>query len=294
VIGPRVLHRSDRPSATALGVTVWRALEASRPAGERIVDDPYAAAFLPRSLQAALPGLLRARPLLDLPERNALTGLGAYVLCRHGFVDEHLLAALRDGVEQVVVLGAGYDSRAYRFADALAGRPVFEVDLPALSRRKARLVAARPEVFGPAAVRSVETDFRADSLAARLAAAGFRAGRPTFVAWEGVVPYLSRAAVEATLTDLRGLLGRGSTLALDLWDGGGSDALAPLRRFGAWTLSLVGEPVTFAVLPPVASQLLASYGLDVIDLAEAAELTARYATAGRVAAASLYLVAASR
>ena len=62
----------------------------------------------------------------------------------------------------------GYDSRAYRFADQLAGRPVFEVDLPPLSRRKAEIVAAHPEQFGHTAIRRVEIDFQTQSLADEL------------------------------------------------------------------------------------------------------------------------------
>ena len=167
----------------------------------RDVSEPLARASR-RPLELALPAI-------DLAERNSTTGLSTYVLCRHRFIDDHLCDALDDGVEQVIILGAGYDSRAYRFATQLDGRPVFEVDLPPLSRRKAAIVAAHPEHFGHTAIRRVEIDFRTQSLEQQLDAAGFTVGLPSFVVWEGVAPYLSPEAVDETLVALGELCGAG-------------------------------------------------------------------------------------
>src|SRR5206468_13091180 len=147
-----------------------------------------------------------------------------------------------------LVLGAGYDSRAYRFADHLSGRPVHEVDRPPLSRRKARIVAEHPDRFGHTTVRRVEIDFRTQSLAERLLASGFAVGARTFVVWEGVSMYLDRAAVESTLSTLNDVCGSGSALAMDFW------RHLPVRTSGdrlrvlaTRSFSLIGEPPTFAV-----------------------------------------------
>jgi methyltransferase (TIGR00027 family) len=288
---PRELHASNRPSATAQAVTLYRALELRRPPEQRIVSDPFAPLFLSGAARAALRPLDVARPVRDLAAQHDLGGLSTYVLCRHRFIDEHLLAASFD---QVVILGAGYDSRAYRFATELAGRPVYEVDLPPLSRRKADVVTAHRESFGDSSVVRVEIDFRTQTLAARLAPAGFESGKPTFVVWEGVAPYLDSAAVDATLSALGALCGAGSTLALDLWDGtGGPGLLAPVRRLGAWAIALLGEPVTFGVAPSAVSPLLGEHGFAVVDLADASQLTSRYATLHRKSFESLYAVAAT-
>jgi len=290
---PEDLHTSNRPSLTAQAVTLYRALEMRRPAPDRIVSDQYAQVFLNPALRAASTGLGLALPAIDVVERNGTTGLATYVLCRHRFIDDHLSAALDDGVEQVIILGAGYDSRAYRFADQLDGRPVFEVDLPPLSRRKAEIVASHPEHFGHASIHRVEIDFRTQSLADQLGGAGFVAGRPSFVVWEGVAPYLSADAVSATLAALGSLCGEGSVLAMDMWDGaGGSGPLAGLRRLGALSIALVGEPVTFGVQPDAIGGVLGPHGFTVADLAESAEMTARYATLGRRAPQSVYVLAA--
>jgi methyltransferase (TIGR00027 family) len=289
---PRELHDSERPSATAQAVTLYRALEARRPPSQRIVSDEYAELFLTAGSRAALRPLVLATPLRDLAAQHDLGGLSTYVLCRHRFIDEHLLAALANGVTQVVILGAGYDSRAYRFAAQLAGRPVYEVDLPPLSRRKAAIVAAHPSSFAGGSIRRVEIDFRTQTLESRLDLAGFVRGEPTFVVWEGVVPYLDSAAVDATLTALAALCGSGSVLALDLWDGtGGPGPLAPLRKLGARAIALIGEPVTFGVVPSAAGALLGAHGFAVLDVADAAALADRYATGGRRSFESLYVVA---
>lgn len=291
---PRELHESGRPSTTAQAVTLFRALELRRPAAERIVTDPFAPYFLTAGTRAAMRPLTWATPLRDLVAQHELGGLSTYVLCRHRFIDDHLQRALDGEVAQVLLLGAGYDSRAYRFAAALGDRPVYEVDLAPLSRRKAAIVAANPQ-FGVNAVVRVEIDFRTQSLSDRLADSGFVTGARTFVVWEGVVPYLDGVAVEATLSALGVLCGAGSALALDLWDAtGGPGALAPLRRLGARAIALVGEPVTYGVAPTAVGDLLATFGFAVTDVADAAALTDRYATAGRHCIESLYAVAASR
>lgn len=213
------------------------------------------------------------------------------MLCRHRFIDEHLLATT--DAEQVLVLGAGYDSRAYRFASRLGNRRVFEVDLPPMSRRKAAIVAAHPDRFAADAYTRVEIDFRRQGLADVVPDAGFVSGASTFVVWEGVAPYLDEVAVETTLDALRTLCGPGSVLAMDLWDGtGGPGPFAPLRRLGARAIALVGEPVTFGAAPVAARHLLHRHGFAVTDLAEADELTTRYATAGRRSFESLYVLAA--
>ena len=290
---PEDLHTSNRPSTTAQVVALYRALEMHREPAERIVTDPYAEVFLSGLTRAASSPLALVLPALDLAERNSTTGISTYVLCRHRFIDDHLGDALDDGVEQVIILGAGYDSRAYRFAGPLEGRPVFEVDLAPLSRRKAAIVADHPGEFGHTAITRVEIDFRTQSLEQRLTETGFVPGAPSFVAWEGVAPYLSAEAVAETLAALQRLCGQGSVLAMDMWDGvGGSGPLAGLRRLGAQAIALVGEPVTFGVRPERVGEVLGAHGFTVADLSDHTQMTERFATLGRRSVESAYVLAA--
>jgi methyltransferase (TIGR00027 family) len=289
---PRELHTTDRPSSTAQWTTLGRALELDRPAPERIVTDRYAPVFLTGATRAMLGGLRASRPVLRLAERAELAGLAAFALCRHRFIDEHLLTEVPEGVEQLLILGAGYDSRAYRFAAELTGRPVHEVDLAPLSRRKASIVAGRPDLFGHTTIRRVEIDFRTESLAERLLAAGFAVGTRTFIVWEGVSMYLSGDAVRATLATLREVCGSGSVLAMDYWYELRGGPLEQIRRLGAKAIALVGEPVTFGMAPSEVGTFLNGHGFEVFDLVQSQELAQRYATDGRHSEESVYVVAA--
>lgn len=291
-LSPRALHTTSRPSATAQWTTFGRALELGREPDERIVTDGYAPTFLSATSRRLMVGARAGGPVVRLAERSELAGLAASGLCRHRFIDSHLLEALPD-VEQVMILGAGYDSRAYRFARAIDGRPVYEVDLAPLSRRKAQIVADHPRIFDRGHVTSVEIDFRTQSLADQLAASGFRSGAPTFVGWEGVSMYLTRDAVAGTLAALAQLCGRGSVLAMDYWQHvAGSRPYDQLRRIGERAMGLIGEPIGFAIPAPAVGELLGRAGFDVSDLATAELMTARYATSGRRCDEGMYVVAA--
>ena len=291
---PRELHTTERPSSTAQWTTLGRVLELERPPAERIVSDEYAPAFLSSTSKALLAPLRRGSPLVQLAERHPLAGVSAFGLCRHRFIDEHLSAALTDAeTAQLLILGAGYDSRAYRFAADLAGRPVHEVDLAPLSRRKAAIVAAHPEQFAGNTINRIEIDFRTESLAERLAERGFALGARTFVVWEGVSMYLSRTAVSDTLDTLVEVCGARSTLAMDFWhrlDGIG--ALRQVRRLGARAIALIGEPITFGVAPAEVTGFLDLHGFEVFDLVQSRELAARYSTGGRPCDESVYVLAA--
>ncbi len=278
----------SRPSQTAEAVCLLRAIEEARPAATRILDDPFALTFLGPLSRA---GLALAPHTGDL-----VPGLATFVVCRHRLIDDALLAALARTdapIEQVVVLGAGYDARAWRFADELAGRPVFEVDFPATQARKERILRGRD--LPPADVRRVPIDFQVDRLDDVLLRADFVPGRPTFFIWEGVSMYLRREAIVATLEALHALGGPGSVLAMDFWfllDDPGLRAM--LNRAGARLVSLVGEPITFALPPEEAPSLLARHGWQVSDLADAAELERRYVRDGRRAWPAMAVLVAVR
>ena len=288
-------HRlQSRPSLTAEAVTMARALEHIKPPAERVVDDPWAHLFLStaaRRTVAAWSDSVTGRVL----RRLGATGT-TYVPLRHRFIDDHLAAALDAGVGQIVLLGAGYDTRAYRFADQLDGRPVFEVDLAPISRAKAATIAKYEDQFPDANVVRVEIDFESEALGDVLDAAGFTVGGVSFFIWEGVPMYLTRAAVTATLDAVYELSADGSQIAHDMWylvDDPGP--LGSARRGAPGVLSLIGEPVTFGVHPEDYDYLLRRHGFHLVDLALATELQVRYAPDTPVAVDdSLYVLAAER
>ena len=174
--------REGEPSRTAFGAAALRAAhqDADDP---RIFTDPLAQRIL--GDRDALPDRSWEQPRLRL-----------FIAVRHRFAEDCLAAAVARGTRQVVVLGAGLDTFAYR--NPFPETRVFEVDHPATGPwKQQRLAEAGIEV--PPNVAYVAVDFEVDSLAERLAAAGFDAGAPAFFLWMGVVPYLSIEAVRGTL-----------------------------------------------------------------------------------------------
>lgn len=119
-----------------------------------------------------------------------------------------------ESVDQFVLLGAGYDTRAYgNFA--ASGVTVFEVDQPAVQEHKRLMIEAAGIRCDH--VHFVPVDFRVDDLFSKLAASGFDASRKTLFLWEGVSLYLSAEQVAATLAMLRQLAASGSVLVADLY-----------------------------------------------------------------------------
>ena len=120
-------------------------------------------------------------------------------MCRKRYIDEKLLESL-DQVNAIVNLGAGFDTRVYRFPE-VAQTPVWEVDQPEnIIPKQARL----QKIYGtvPAHVTLVPIDFDKDSLADILAAQGYSLAAPTFFIWEAVTQYLTAEGVDATFSYL--------------------------------------------------------------------------------------------
>lgn len=267
-----------RPSRTAEATCLFRAWELARSEGRRLVTDRYAPAFL--GAPARIAWRLGVPPAVDAMDRVA-DGLITFVAARHRFIDDALVEALGQDFEAVVVLGAGYDSRAWRFADRLAGRPLVELDHPATSARKAAIVAARAAQWPRVTRRALAIDLQRVPLAEGLRRAGGVEGRRLFVVWEGVSMYLSRAAVEQTLATLA-TAAPGSRVAMDLWDPTPRPGLeGRLRELGLRGLSLLGEPVDFGLAPREVAPFVSGLGLSVCDVADCRSLEARYPVGGR-------------
>lgn len=153
-----------------------------------------------------------------------VAGMSNLMLVRTRFVDDCMRRALEDGVTQVVILGAGFDTRAYRLQDLLGERKIFEVDYRSTQQIKKRRLE---EAFGalPHHVRFVQIDFKHDKLLDVLTHAGYRSGEKTFFIWEGVSMYLPEEAVRETLRMIAGSSASGSSLAMDFAESATIDLL---------------------------------------------------------------------
>jgi methyltransferase (TIGR00027 family) len=178
---------------TAFSIAVVRAEEAEKPECERLFVDPFASIFAAEGEHAAE----ATQRFLDLPFfRDG-------VRLRTRFIDDFVREGIASGLDQLVLLGAGFDSRGLRMPEVAAGSvSVYEIDTPDQLRRK-RSVLANAAVRLPPHVTDVPFDFLADDLESELASAlevkGFRRGAGAMFVWEGVIGYIDDASIDRSL-----------------------------------------------------------------------------------------------
>ena len=194
--------KKGKASWTASITAIFRAVESIRPAKERLFIDMYAAKFLRPSIRLILKNRCLAKLVLWFAIDRRFPGATDTIVSRIRFVDDCLINSMQYGVEQVVVLGAGYDSRAYRF-DELKRKRVFEVDHPSTQKLKKDKVV---DIFGelPDHVAYVPADFEKDKVIPKLLEAGYRENLKTIFIWEGVCKYLTPNAVHELLSEVSG------------------------------------------------------------------------------------------
>ena len=186
-----------------------RALEVQKPSSARICYDPFARQFAdPWSFAIH-------RILAEMIERRA-PGFIGFIVSRCRYIDDILEKCLDIGIEQVVILGAGLDSRAYRFERLKGQGRVFEVDEPTTQAAK---IARVKRIFGevPGHVTYVPIDFNGETLD-KLVESGYQRGSKSLFIWEGVVAYLQPEAVDATLAWVRSNSAPGSVIVFDIMD----------------------------------------------------------------------------
>jgi methyltransferase (TIGR00027 family) len=248
--------RTGLPSFTAIVV-----------AGARAVADvdAHAESLVPRPLGPALAALRGSRVA-----RALSFGLVDHLELRTRVIDD-AIAAL--AAPQLVVLGAGLDSRAYRMS-ALAEAIVFEVDHPATQAfkraRSSKLTCAARDV------RFVGVDFERDDLGERLGEHGHDPTRTTTWVWEGVTPYLTEEAIDATLAVIEARSAQQSALVMTYVTPDLDTiprAVRPLVRPG---LRILGEELRGLVTRERAQALARAHGFEVVSDEGMVALASRY------------------
>lgn len=186
-----------RPSNTALIAALRRTLAWMEYGGGQFGPDNLAVHFLPSHYRFFLK-FKKIRANTQNKLSAAFPGMTEYLIARTAHFDRLFKEALDAQIPQIVLLGSGYDTRAYRFADLNHGTQIFELDIsPTQNRKKKCLRAARIEV--PPQVKFVPIDFDRESLGEVLETAGYRKNEKTVFLWEGVSYYLGRKSVDVTL-----------------------------------------------------------------------------------------------
>ncbi len=193
-------------------------------------------------------------------------------------IDGILTTAVGKGLRQVVIIGAGLDSRPYRFHLSMPEVRFFEVDLPATVERKQALVRT---VIGtpPSTVNYVALDYRQGAIESALNESGYDPAVKTVFICETVTRYIDASAVDRILRFVTDNAAAGSELVFDyIFEdiANGDFSKMPWARFQAVRVSGYGYPWKFGIAPSKAAHFVSSRGFDVISDLDAGQLAQRY------------------
>ena len=254
--------QDGRPSATAQGAALLRAAHQLFD-DPRVLDDPLALRIIGAEGVAAL----RTDPAaFQTSERRHLR---AFIAMRSRFAEDVLAQAMRRGVRQYVLLGAGLDTFAYRNSASEALR-VFEVDHPATQVWK-RQRLREADIVIPDSLTFTPIDFENQTLGRTLRAVGFHASQPAFFSWLGVTVYLTEAAVMQTLRYVASETAPGSEIVFTFVPPQSGRESTTARRTAA-----LGEPWVTFFEPARLERDLRRMGFTAIEQLTPADANRRY------------------
>lgn len=266
--------RPGRPSRTAEAAAAVRAAEAARPVEQRLLDDRYARRFVTsplwRALLAVPPVTVRALEWYD----RRLPGVASWILLRAVFAEDVIVRECGRGLEQIVFVGAGYDTTAFRVGVPTHVR-VLELDHPTTQQVKRRVLGRGLPDGAPARrLGIVACDLGRDDLAGALATAGFEPARRSLFVFLGVSMFLDQQTASDAVASMAALLSPGGLLLQDHVSGAASGS-SGAEAAEAWAATR-GEPWRSTWVPGAMEGVLAAEGLAVTQAHTARELGVRY------------------
>jgi methyltransferase (TIGR00027 family) len=253
------------PSRTAILVAAARAFGSRDPDPDVRNPDLLADKLMgPEEL-----ALIRDHPLskgleqdyAEASQNPAIVLLASLMILRTRFIDDAMKRAVEGGASQIIILGAGFDSRAYRFRDLLKNCRVIEVDARVTQEYKRRRIEALGEE-APSNLSYVSVDFAADDVGEALLKVGFGKGEKCFFIWEGVSMYLPEASVRKMLQTVEAFSATGSTLVLDYANSLGIELTKQSSQGTVGLAASWGEPWIFGVPGANGDQFFRELGFD--------------------------------
>lgn len=268
----------EKPSDTALFTALRRTLAYKEYQDSKFGPDHLAEIFLPAYYRL----FLRFEKIRENTKNKLaafMPGMNEYIIARTAYFDELFRNALQADIPQIMVLGAGYDSRAYRFTQANRGTKIYELDAPPTQERKIKcLKAARIRV--PAEVHFVPINFMRESLGSVLDKAGYQNRERTLFLWEGVSYYLDREAVKETLSYVSRCAHRNSLIALDYAISVSEENVHEIFGVEQFMMSMrehhAGEAMLFSLKPGEIESFLAEIDLRMIEHLDDAAIERKY------------------
>jgi methyltransferase (TIGR00027 family) len=235
------------PSKMAEVVTLVRVGESEKPEDERICYDPYAIHFISPQMLEYMTKNPEQYKAEEKRIDNALPGYRNSTVARVRYFDDMVKATVKNGIEQLVILGAGYDTRAYRIKE-LENIRVFELDHPHTIKVKKEKIQ---EIFGqlPSHVTYITADLEVQKLEELLAGNGYEINMKTLFVMEGLIYYLPPEAVDELLSFIVNNSGKGSAIVFDY--GRPNYEAAPEAKYGYEFAKQRGEPVKSSINEPV-------------------------------------------
>ena len=257
--------KPNQSSTTAENNAMLRLHESMRPKDERICNDPYAEFFLPDSVIAAPDRNEQIRQAFSNWETH-FPGVSNAIVARTRFIDDCLEAAIVDGIRQLVILGAGYDTRAMRFKALKKSVTVFELDHPSTQNKKLERIEKHLKE-DLSHVRYISIDFSKEDLAKKLFSCGYNETLKTLFIWEGVTYYIPAAAVDSTLYFISHHSPSRSSVTFDYFPSTVVDGTTELAEARALRegLSRIGEEIVFGISPDRINEFLQIRGFSVIQ-----------------------------
>ncbi|GGE07339.1 hypothetical protein GCM10011571_05750 [Marinithermofilum abyssi] len=195
-----------------------------------------------------------------------------HVLSRSRYTEDNLDQAVKQGMEQYVILGAGMDTFAFRRPDLLSQVQVFEVDHPATQAFKLnRLAELGWEI--PSNLHFVPVDFTQESLADALKGTSYDLQTKSFFSWLGVTMYLTRNEVFATLRSITDIAPVGSAVIFDYFV---PEEATPHMKEMQEDLRKIGEPIKTTFDPSTLAFELESLGLRLHENLSPSDIQERY------------------
>jgi methyltransferase (TIGR00027 family) len=263
-----------RPSESALTVAFCRALATYETREEVKGPDTLAELFVADESRKALQNPATRQWMIE-----KLGGTYEFFIARTAYGDRVFVQALRERVPQIVFLGAGYDTRAHRFRDAIEATRVFELDVLATQQRKRQLLE-KAGVQAPPQLTYVPVNFETQAPDEVLVNAGFDPRQKTLFVWEGVTYYLSADAVEDTFAFIRRSSAPGSTLLFDyMVQAPDIESRYMVKTvFEAWRKTYTSENVQFGIDEGTIDGFLSRRGLRLIENLTPQDMERRFLT----------------
>lgn len=232
-------------------------------------------------LVPALLGLLLHIPLIRSFYRRVMApkGIYEYTIARTKYIDAIFREALADGIDQALILGAGFDTRALRFQSEAGYSRVFELDVPITQKAKLDQYARRGLSI-PANIEFIPINFDNELLSEKLTGTGFRRNQRNLFVLEGLLMYLQPESVDQTFRVIEDFAGTGSIIVFDYV------RASVLRQAGSCygereivkTVAKAGERWHFGIQERELEGFLKKYGMRIGDHMDAHKLERIYFT----------------